>query len=151
MQKLTDSQVLAVYKLGNHPLIDATLLNNHGGSVSFTISSKNDVDLSEILTDLNLILPVMAVEIKPYLTENNSKLYDVLSDGEVIACLHMNYTQTEKAPTAMGATEEITQPQFTIDASKIEDLIDFPLTDREKYLEYHESREDLGEAYGGGY
>jgi len=119
VKKLTDNQILAIRKLGNHPLVSSTGFSSHnGGNEHISIASKDDVNLSEILTVLSDIFPAMAVEIAPFNVgrEDGSRveLYDISNNGEGVACLHMHYRNTycrqierDSAPTESNVGEII--------------------------------------------
>ncbi|MDR3599397.1 MAG: hypothetical protein P4L49_02760 [Desulfosporosinus sp.] len=149
MQKLTNVQILAVCNLTNHPMIDYSSVNSHtGGNINATVCSTKDANMAEILDELNIIFPVMTVEINPWVSESGNKLYNIQSDGEPIACLHMNFSKKEEAPAVTEAPEEIIHPEYNTEWPVLEEGEPLPLTGREVYLEFHESREDLGEVGG---
>lgn len=154
-KQITKNQLEAIVNLKQNPLIDHVSISAHkSGNIAITIAPEIDASQDGVDDLLKLIFPTMLYVGTPFQPQSengiSTTLYGIdVKEERVSITLHLKKTlQIEKAPLPEGAVEEINHLNCIIDPSKVESLIDFPLTDRERYLEFHESNDDL--AYAGG-
>ena len=127
---ITSEQVMDILNIGyNFPPVSYSEISTHqSGSIYVSITSVVDAAVDDILSVLSEVFPSIINDGEPSVRKRcdgkESDLYQFKTGVKGLSIsLHM-IRDAEKAPTAMGAADEITHPKFIIDNSKVEPLVD---------------------------
>ena len=149
MQALTPNQVMAALNLSKSRLISSVSVEvDHNGLTRITVNSAIGAEWDRgvdtlIAHSLDKEFPTLEYHGKPVtyhdpFEDTENELYFLDYNGETLINLVM-----KKAPAPTEATSSIQQFNSITDSKRTEPL----MTDREKYLEYHETIDDLGGLY----